>query len=82
MKPLTTLLGLPIAAPLFGLGWLARRIAEAADHEMYSAESIQAELLALERRLDDGEIDLADFETEEARLLEVLAEIEAPEQPA
>jgi hypothetical protein len=49
---------------------------------MYSAESIQAELLALERRLDDGEIDLADFETEEARLLEVLAEIEAPEQPA
>jgi hypothetical protein len=74
MKPLSTLLGLPVAGPLLGLGWLARRIAEAADREMYGPEAVQAALLALERRLDAGEIDLASFEAEEARLLAVLQE--------
>jgi hypothetical protein len=74
MKPLSTLLGLPVAGPLLGLGWLARRIAEAADREMYGPEAVQAALLALERRLDADEIDLASFEAEEARLLAVLQE--------
>ncbi len=82
MKPFTAILGLPIAAPLFGLGWLARRIAEAAEQEMCSAASIQTSLLTLERRLDDGEIELDEFETEEARLLEVLASLEEAPEPA
>jgi hypothetical protein len=74
MKPLTTLLGLPVAGPLLGLGWLARRIAEAADREMYGPEAVQAALLALERRLDAGELDLESFEAEEVRLLAILQE--------
>jgi len=67
--------GLPLTGPLRGLTWLARQIAEAASREMADPAQIEAELLALERQLNAGEIDEATFETREAELLTRLTEI-------
>jgi hypothetical protein len=75
--PLSTLLALPIRGPIGALTWLARQVADAAVREMLDPVRIEAALLALERRLDAGEIDEAAFEAEETRLLEELAEMRA-----
>ena len=77
MGPLSTLLTLPVGGPLGALTWIARQIANAADQEMLDPTRIEAALLLLERRLEDGLIDEPAFEAEEARLLEELAEISA-----
>jgi hypothetical protein len=77
MGTLTTLLGPPVGGPLSGLNWIARQIAEAARQQMLDPKRIETALLLLERRLDDGQIDEATFEAEEALLLEELAEIGA-----
>jgi hypothetical protein len=61
--------GLPIVGPLRGLTWLARQVALAAEQEMTDPAKIEAALLALERRLNAGEIDEAEFEAQEAVLL-------------
>ncbi len=74
--------GLPISGPLRGLGWLARQIAEAASREMADPAAIEAELLALERQLNAGEIDEAGFEAREAELLARLAKIEQGQSAA
>jgi hypothetical protein len=73
MGAVTTLLGLPIAGPLAGLGWLARRIAEAADQELANPARVEAALAALERQLEAGLIDEPTYEAQEAELLEELA---------
>jgi len=77
MGVLGSLLGLPVTGPLLGLGWLARRIAEAADQEMADPARIEADLLALEQLLEAGEIDEPAFEAREAELLEELAALQS-----
>ncbi len=77
MNPLTGLLTLPVCGPIGALAWLARQVAENAVQQMLDPARIEAALLALERRLEAGEIDEAAFEAEEARLLEELAEMRA-----
>lgn len=77
MGTLSTLLSLPVSGPLSGLGWIARQIAAAARQQMLDPKRIETALLLLERRLEDGQIDEASFEAEEALLLEELAEIGA-----
>lgn len=82
MSAVGNLLALPVAGPLLGLGWLARRVAEAAEREMNDPARIEAELLALERQLDSGAIDEAEYEAREAPLLEQLDRLRAaPEVP-
>jgi len=71
------LLALPVAAPLAGLGWLARQVAEAAMTEWLDPARIEAALLRLERKLELGEIDEPTYEAEEALLLEELARMHA-----
>jgi hypothetical protein len=78
MGALGTLLGLPVIGPLAGLGWLARRIAEAVDQEMADPARIEAAIAALERQLESGEIDEATYEEREAVLLIELAALTAP----
>ena len=75
MDPVTTILTLPVGGPLRALTWLARQIANAATQQLLDPTRIEAALIALERRLEDGQIDEATFEAEEALLLEELAEI-------
>jgi hypothetical protein len=75
MGPLTSILTLPVSGPLGALSWLARQVADAARQQMLDPKRIETALLVLERRLENGEIDEAAFEAEEALLLEELTEI-------
>lgn len=62
---------LPLA-PARGVVWVSERLIDAAEAEMYDPRVIREQLAALSRSLDDGEIDLAQFEREEERLLDIL----------
>jgi hypothetical protein len=82
MGVISNIAGLPITGPLFGLEWLARRIAEAAEREMNDPARVERDLIALERALDAGEIDEPTFEAREAELLAELAEMARAKQAA
>lgn len=74
------LLAAPVAGPLGGIAWVARQIAQMVEDQNFNPKRIEAALLALERRLEAGEIDEAAFETAEAELLEELRLIRARQQ--
>jgi hypothetical protein len=82
MGIITNIAGLPITGPLFGLEWLARRIAEAAERELNDPARVERDLITLERALEAGEIDEPAFEAREAELLAELAEILRAKQAA
>nr|WP_203645841.1 gas vesicle protein GvpG [Streptomyces sp. SID14478] len=65
------LLLLPLA-PVRGVGWVADRLIDAAERELYDPDVVRGRLAALNDALDRGDIDLAQFEREEERLLDVL----------
>ncbi|ONK11160.1 gas vesicle protein GvpG [Streptomyces sp. MP131-18] len=71
MGLLSGLLLLPLA-PARGAGWLAERVADAAEREAADPAPVRARLAALHRALADGEIGLDAFEAEEERLLRLL----------
>jgi hypothetical protein len=62
---------LPLA-PVQGVVWIADRLIDAAEAELYDPGVVRAQLVSLNQALDDGEIDLAQFEREEERLLDLL----------
>jgi hypothetical protein len=72
MGLLSSLLALPVSGPLAGLRFIAEKIHEAAIKEAFDPEAIKRELVALEKRLDAGEIDEQTFEREEMALLDRL----------
>ncbi|QKV98374.1 gas vesicle protein GvpG [Streptomyces sp. NA02536] len=71
MGLLAALLTAPLA-PVRGVVWVADQLAEAADREVNDPVAVRARLAALNRALEDGEIDLVRFEREEDRLLDLL----------
>jgi hypothetical protein len=82
MSRLGLLLAAPVAGPLLGLGWLARRIADAAEQEMANPARIEAELLRLEAALESGALSLEAFEAREAELLAELDQLRAADADA
>jgi hypothetical protein len=74
---LSDILLFPLTGPLHGVEWIARRIKDQVDHEVYSEESIRKRLVALNERLDNHEISEEEFEAEEAVLLDQLDQLEA-----
>lgn len=71
MGLLSGVLLLPLA-PVRGVVWISDRLIDAAEAELYDPGVVRAQLAELNRALDDGEIDLARFEREEERLLDIL----------
>ncbi|MEV6010721.1 gas vesicle protein GvpG [Streptomyces sp. NPDC051976] len=71
MGLLSGVLLLPLA-PVRGVVWISDRLIDAAEAELYDPAVIREQLAELSRALDDGEIDLARFEREEDRLLDIL----------
>ncbi|MCF6525389.1 gas vesicle protein GvpG [Streptomyces sp. JJ36] len=67
----TELALLPLA-PLRGTIWVAQRVTEVAEYEMYDPGVIRARLAALNEALENGDIGEAEFEAEEERLLDLL----------
>ncbi|MEU4000544.1 gas vesicle protein GvpG [Streptomyces fungicidicus] len=78
MGLLAALLTAPLA-PVRGVVWVADQLAEAADREVNDPVAVRARLTALNRALEDGEIDLVRFEREEDRLLDLLEARTGPE---
>ncbi|MFD4990172.1 gas vesicle protein GvpG [Streptomyces sp. NPDC058374] len=71
MGLITGLLTLPLA-PVRGVAWIADRLEETAERETSDPAVLRAQLAALNRALDEGEIDQERFEREEDRLLDLL----------
>ena len=77
MFGLGKLLTLPYSLPAAGIRWSLNKVIEYAESEMNDDSWVKEELLLLNMRLEDGEIDEAQFRREEAPLLARLSEIKA-----
>ncbi|MFD5103218.1 gas vesicle protein GvpG [Streptomyces albidochromogenes] len=71
MGLLGELLLLPLA-PVRGTSWVLRQVVTEAERQYYDPSAIQRELSALERQLEAGEIDEAEFDRREDELLDRL----------
>jgi hypothetical protein len=78
MGLITGLLTLPLA-PVRGTVWLAERIEEQAEKELYDESSIQAGLLELETMREAGELDDEELREAEDALVERLMVIRGME---
>ena len=70
----TGLLTLPLA-PVRGTVWLAEKLQEQAELELYDTSAIQAQLAELEAARETGEYDEAEIEQAEDVLIERLMEL-------
>lgn len=75
MGLLLTLLAFPFLGPVRSTAWIAARVAEEAEHQLYDPERTRQELEVLELRRDLGEIDEAEYAAAEDQLLGRLAAI-------
>ena len=75
MGLLTNLLTLPVTGPFKGLVWVAEKITEQAENELYSEEAVRRKLLELELRYDFGEISDEEYDLSETSLLALLSMI-------
>ncbi len=71
MGLITGILTLPLA-PVRGVAWVAEKVAEQAELELYDENRIMAELAELERAKNDGELDEEQFNRYVDELLERL----------
>jgi Gas vesicle protein G len=71
MGLITGLLTLPLA-PVRGVAWVAERVAEQAELELYDENRIMAELVELEQAKDAGELDEEEWARHVDELLERL----------
>jgi len=74
MGLITGLLTLPLA-PVRGTVWLAERIQEQAENELYDESAIRAGLLELEEARQSGEVSDEEIDAAEDALLERLIDI-------
>lgn len=75
MGILMKLLTLPVTGPIDGTLWLAEKLLEQAEAEIYDEGKVRAALMELELRLDLDEIDEETYMAAEDQLLERLREI-------
>jgi len=69
---LMKLLTLPITGPIRGVVWIAEKVAEQAERELYDEEAVRGQLMELELRYDLGEISEQEYLAAEEALLERL----------
>jgi hypothetical protein len=79
MGLISGLLTLPLA-PVKGTVWLAERIQEQAELELYDETTIRMGLLELEQARETGQMDEAEIAEAEDALIERLMEIRAAQQ--
>lgn len=75
MSFLAKLLTFPVMGPIKGLVWVAEKIADQAESELYDADKIRGQLMELELRYDMGDISEEEYMEVEEALLERLREI-------
>lgn len=81
MGILTTLLTLPVSAPLNTALWIGQKIHEHALETMNDPAEIKRQILALEQQLDAGEITEEAYEEAELALLTRLRDIQRGTPP-
>lgn len=69
MGLLFKLLTLPVLGPIEGVAWIAKKVAEHADKELFDAEKVRGRLMELELLYDAGEINEAEYQAAEEVLL-------------
>jgi len=75
---LLKLLTAPVSLPLMGMQFVLQQVAELADRELYeSDDAVREELLLLQLRLEEGEIEDDEYVEQEAVLMDRLREIKA-----
>jgi len=72
MSLLFDLLTFPLMGPIKGVTWIAEKIVETADKELYSEEAIRGKLLELELHYELGEISEEKYLELEEDLLKML----------
>lgn len=80
MGLLSGVLLLPLA-PVRGVEWVADRLLDAAERELYHPDTLRSRLGELNRAYEAGELDEEEFEREEEHLLDLL-ERPGPALPA
>ncbi|MFE2498218.1 gas vesicle protein GvpG [Streptomyces scopuliridis] len=75
MGLLTQILTVPLA-PVRGVGWVVKRVAEVAEQEAYDTTPIERELAELERELLEGRVSEREFDRREDELLDRLEAIQ------
>ncbi|HEY8655642.1 MAG TPA: gas vesicle protein GvpG [Candidatus Limnocylindria bacterium] len=71
------LLMLPYSLPAAGIKYCIRQVIDMAENEMLDDNAVKEELMLLNLRLDEGEIDEAEYRRQEAPLLVRFSEIKA-----
>jgi hypothetical protein len=66
---LTDLLTLPLLGPIKAVKWIAEKVAEQAERELYDEDALRGQLQELELRYDLGEISEEEYLAAEERLL-------------
>jgi hypothetical protein len=75
MGILMNLLTLPLTGPINGTIWIAEKLLEQAENEMYDEGKVRAKLMELEMLLDLGDISEEAYMAAEDELLERLRDI-------
>jgi hypothetical protein len=75
MGILSKILAFPLTGPIDGTMWLAEKLLEQVEAEIYDEGKVKGALMELETRLDLGEIDEAAYLEAEDELLQRLREI-------
>ena len=79
MGLLANLLLFPLMGPIHGLEFIAGKISEQADEELYNPDRIRQELMALNTAFESGSLTDEAFDMEEALLMERLKEARSRE---
>ena len=72
MGLLINLLAFPLLGPVKGVTWIAKKISEQAENEIYDPDKVHGKLIELELRLDLGEITEEEYLQAEEILLDRL----------
>ncbi|MBI2501072.1 MAG: gas vesicle protein GvpG [Deltaproteobacteria bacterium] len=69
-----------LLAPLKGVAWVAEKLREVADKELFDPDKIREELMSLQAKLDMGDISEEQYREIEKALLERLTAIQNREK--
>jgi hypothetical protein len=69
---LTNLLTFPVLGPIKGVIWIAEKVDEQVEKELYDEDKVRGQLMEMELRLDLGEINEEEYLEAEEVLLERL----------
>jgi hypothetical protein len=72
---LLKLLALPVSGPIDAVVWIAEKVAEQADKELYDEDKVRGQLMELELHYDLGEITEEEYMQSEQVLLNLLKAI-------